>query len=83
MRTVLTKVLALGLSIGMFASAQAATVHHAKARHGTIHHSRDPLRSFAAPAPTIDPLHPPVLEDQTVPTAETVAKVAKQLCNKR
>jgi hypothetical protein len=66
MRTVLTKVLALGLSIGMFASAQAATVHHTKARHGTvIHHGRDPLRSFAAPAPTIDPLHPPVLEDQT------------------
>jgi acetoin:2,6-dichlorophenolindophenol oxidoreductase subunit beta len=24
----------------------------------------------------------PVLEDQTVPTAETLAEVAKQLCNK-
>ena len=64
MRTVL-KPLALSLSIAVFASAQAATVHHGKSRHTAIHRNHDPLRSFAAPRPTIDPLHPPVLEDQT------------------
>ena len=65
MRVVLIKVLALGLSIGVFASAQAAALHHAKPRHSTVHRNRDPLRSFAAPVTPIDPLHPPVLEDQT------------------
>ena len=65
MRMVLIKILAATLSIGLVASAQAAALHHATARHSTIHRSRDPLRSFAAPVTPIDPLHPPVLEDQT------------------
>lgn len=65
MRTTWIKVLALSLSIGAFASVQAATPHHAKVRHSALHRNHDPMRSFAAPTTTIDPLHPPVLEDQT------------------
>jgi hypothetical protein len=63
MRTVLA--LALGLSVAWCASAQAAASHHAKPRHTAVHRIRDAVPGFTAPATTIDPRFPPVLEDQT------------------
>jgi hypothetical protein len=65
MRTILTTVLALGVSIALCASAQAAALHHAKSRHSSFYRSRDEAPRFAAPARTVDPRFPPVLEDQT------------------
>ncbi len=69
-------VLALGLLIALSATADAATVHHAKARHVGVHRSQDPMRSFnrsegavpgfaAGPARPGAAIWPPVLEDQT------------------
>jgi hypothetical protein len=65
MRSVLTSVLALGLLINLCASTQAAPSHHAKVRHGNVHHGRDAIPGFAGPVPAVDPRFPPVLEDQT------------------
>jgi hypothetical protein len=47
-------VLALGLLIGLCASANAARVHHSKPRHVIVH-----------PSQGVDPRFPPVLQDQT------------------
>jgi hypothetical protein len=63
MRVVLTTALALGLSVGVCASAQAAASHRANLRHAAVH--RGPHAVRAAPAAPIDPRFPPVLEDQT------------------
>lgn len=65
MRTVLTTVLALGLSIAFCASAQAAPSRHVKPRHTIVHHGRNAVPGFAAPVRSVDPRFPPVLEDQT------------------
>jgi hypothetical protein len=65
MRSVFTSVLALGLSVALCASAQAAPSHQAKVRHTNVHYGRDAVPGFAAPAKTVDPRFPPVLEDQT------------------
>jgi hypothetical protein len=65
MRSVLTFVLTLGLWTALFASAQAAAPHHAKPRHANIYRSHNAIPALAAPATTVDPRFPPVLEDQT------------------
>jgi hypothetical protein len=75
MRSILTFILALGLSIILCASGEAAVLHHARARHLTVHRSQDVIRSFnrsqdavpgfADPARTGKAIWPPVLEDQT------------------
>jgi len=65
MRSVFTSVLALGLLISLCVSTQAAPSRHAKVRHTNVHHGRDAVPGFAAPATTVDPRFPPVLEDQT------------------
>jgi hypothetical protein len=79
MRSILTStlafMLALGLLITLCASGQAAALHHAKARQGSVHRSQDMIRSFnrsqdavpgfAGPARAGKPVWPPVLEDQT------------------
>jgi hypothetical protein len=47
-------VLVLGLLIALWASANAARVHHPKPRHVIVRHSEG-----------VDPRFPPVLQDQT------------------
>src|SRR5258708_21177791 len=47
-------VLAFGLLIALYASANAARVHHFKPRHVTVR-----------PSQGVDPRFPPVLQDQT------------------
>ena len=61
MRSALT----LGLLITLCASANAATAHHSKARHGIESRSQGAIPGFGGPTRTGEPRWPPVLQDQT------------------